>query len=141
MENIQLQILRLLVDKELSFKPENQGRPSIYPGEVQPLVIFLEEYLRNLGYTDKEERRDIRLNIYSQIVRRPIATTYDLSSYQCRCILGYLREPVTYDPSEDGAELLRYFTQELEEPGVHRESYEDRVEEQLLEEAASLLNL
>jgi len=141
MDNIQLRTLQLLVDKELSFKPENQGRVSIYPGEVQPLVIFLEEYLRNRDYVDKEERRDIRLYIYSQIVRRPITTTYDLSSYQCRCILGYIREPVTYDPTEDGAELLEFLTQEFEGTNIQRESYEDRVEEQLLEEAAGLPDL
>ena len=141
MDNIQLRTLQLLVDKELSFKPENQGRPSTYPKHVRPLVIFLEEYLRNRDYVDKEERRDIRLYIYSQIVRRPITTTYDLSSYQCRCILGYIREPVTYDPTEDGAELLEFLTQEFEGTNIQRESYEDRVEEQLLEEATGLSDL
>jgi len=141
MENSQLRTLQLLVDKELSFKPENQGRPSTYPKHVRPLVIFLEEYLRNRDYVDKEERRDTRLYIYSRIVRRPIGTTYDLSAYECRCILGYLEDPVTYDPTEDGEELLKFLTQEFEGTSIQRESYEDRVEEQLLEEAASLLNL
>ena len=111
----QLEELRILVDKIYSF---NRVKPSNYEGHVRPLVICLEEYLRNeKGIADKDERREYRLYIYEAIVRKPITTTYDLPAYQCVTISNYLEEfepPDTYEISGDGKQLLEYLTRNFE---------------------------
>jgi hypothetical protein len=115
-ECVQLEVLRRLFDRTKSYR---NPKRAIYLDHVRPNVITLETALREMGYEDKEERRELRLYILSAIARRPIATTYDIVyASELASITNYIREysegSEDYAVSEDGTILLEFLAREFE---------------------------
>jgi hypothetical protein len=117
----ELTTIQRLVDKEHSM--EHRWQPASYAEHVQPLVITLNNHLMEVGYDDSDKRRDARLEILRRIVRQNVASTNELSAYQCKVIYGYLVDADSddYRATEHGARLLERLTDDLEDFGVLEE--------------------
>lgn len=120
--NDDLMAIQRLVDREHHF---TQGRwlPANFQDHIQPLVITLENYLKEEGFTDESNRRAARLEILRRITRQNLTSTNDLSAYQCKTIYGFLvdKDSDDYRATEHGERLLQSITDDLESFGVHKE--------------------
>jgi hypothetical protein len=119
----ELTTIQRLIDREHSF--EVRWQPASFKEHVQPLVITLDNYLREAGYeNDRNRRREVRLEILRRITRQGIESTNDLSAYQCKCIYGYLVDAESgddYQATEHGTRLLEQLTHDIEAYGVLEE--------------------
>jgi hypothetical protein len=117
----ELTTIQRLVDREHSMV--HPWQQPTFAEHVQPLVITLDNYLREAGYDDKEKRRTIRLEILSRITRQTVASTNDLSAYQCKAIYGYLvdKESDDFRATKHGTKLLEELTKDIEAFGVLEE--------------------
>lgn len=100
--DVSLNSIRILLGKQTTF---NVVKESEYD-DIQALVITLEEWLRDRGYGNKNERKRIRLAILSLITDKTIGTTYDLTKYQAKTIYHWLTSPETNDLREHGRHFL-----------------------------------
>jgi hypothetical protein len=100
---IVLETLRTILDREHTFHPANRNRPPDFKIHVRPLVITMEDFLKERGFTHKDYRRDIRLGMLSIILGRMVETTYDLSAYQCSQVYFFLQDRDTWqlDPTAE----------------------------------------
>ena len=114
----ELTTIQRLIDREHSF--DHRWQPPSFKEHIQPLVITLENYLKDAGYENSNKRREARLEILRRITRSNISSTNDLSAYQCKAIYGYLvdKESDDFRATEHGARLLEAITDELKGFGV-----------------------
>jgi len=118
----ELTTIQRLLDREYHF--DKRWLPANFQTDVLPLVIRLEEHLKEEGYDNKDNRRDARLELLRRITNQPnLASTKDLSAYQCKAIYGFLvdKESDDYRATEHGKALLDGLTRDLEDFGVFKE--------------------
>ena len=122
--NDELVTIQRLIDKEHHF---TQGKwlPANFQDHVQPLVITLENYLKEEGFIDASNRRTARLEILRRITRQNLTSANNLSAYQCQTIYGFLidKESDDYRTTEHGTRLLQSITDDFENYGVHKEEH------------------
>lgn len=75
--------------------------------QIQCIVISMETFLIKHGYKQRDERRELRLAMLSDIMGREITTTNDLSAYQCSVIISQLLRDEYGRPDDKVAE--RFF--------------------------------
>lgn len=81
-----------------------------------PLIILFQEYFEKF-HLDKDQARQLRLDMVSYWIQQPIGSFYDLTAYQCSTILNFLRKDLQARPSGEGAdEFLDCTQEELEGP-------------------------
>lgn len=115
----ELVAIQRLIDKEHHFT-YGKWQPPKFDKHIQPLVITLENYLKEAGYADGNKRREVRMEILRRITRQNITSTKDLSAYQCTTIYGFLvdKDSDSYRATEHGEHLLESITEDIEAYGV-----------------------
>jgi hypothetical protein len=120
MPDEELITIQRLIDREHHFRVKWQ--PASFKDDVMPLVITLENYLKEVGYDDKEERRDARLSILGRITRSNVETANQLSAYQCKTIYRFLvdKDSEDFRTTRHGKALLDSLTRDIESFGVFK---------------------
>ena len=96
--------LRISLQHEHYMPSDLRYKEPDYESDIRPLVIRIEKFLYNRGYTDPNERRQKRLDMLSMITQREVKTTYDLTKKEAQTIY----KEIERDQDERGSSLMEF---------------------------------